>query len=188
MRRQTVLLLLLVFIALAAATYWQNRQSSQVAPTPQIQFERVFPDLKVLDIGAIRLQDPTTNATFTLSRGEGGEWQALDVEGELNTETATLIARTMVLFPYEYTLPMPADDDLAAYGFNPNGNLLIQIVQINGEAHAVAIGRLTPSAASYYAVVDDREELYVIDRAPVEFLRVALREASRHQPTATPGA
>ncbi len=176
--RGSLLLLVAVFLGLAIITLLQSRSLSPEAATataaPTGTFERVFPDMAVLDIQAIRLEDPATRATFTISRAQNGLWSAPGSQRTLDADVATAIARTVVLLPYEISLPLTEDSDLSTYGFRPNPRLYIQVLLHNGTTHIVAVGALTPSQASYYAVVDERSALYLLEAHAVAFLMTTL--------------
>ncbi len=168
-----VIILLMVFVALAAFLAAQNAQQSSAPPTSQAQqvlSQRIFPDLQINDIQAIRLRSPETGDSFVISRGGDGAWTAPDSSGTLNTTEADNIARTMVLLPYSRTLTVSPGDDLAPYGFTPEGILSVEIIQTDGASHAVAVGYRNPTATGYYGLIDDRPDLYLLDRGAVDFL------------------
>jgi hypothetical protein len=167
-----------LFIALAIVLAYQNSRPTvqPSAPTPGISSARVFPDLTLDGIRGIRLRSPETGAMFALSRGTDGVWTAPGSAGTLDLVGADGIARTMVLLPYNASLPVPDGADMAAYGFTPEGVLSIEILLTDGGAHAVAVGYRTPTEDTYYALVDDRPDLYLVERAAVDFLILALRE------------
>jgi hypothetical protein len=181
MKRRTVFGLLVLFVALAVIATLQMRPPAQLS-LAEIQatatmlgtpiFSRVYPDMAVLDIQAIRLREPNLNQEFVISRGTDGQWTAPDAAADesLDTDAASNIARTVVLLYYERTLPLDSSVKLADYGFNPNGNLSIEVLLKNGDGHVVAIGTLLASQAVYYALVDDRQEIYLLERAPVDYL------------------
>jgi hypothetical protein len=81
----------------------------------------------------------------------------------------------MALLPY-VGIVTAADADITLYGFQPEGILSLEIALADGATHAVAIGYRTPTASGYYAFVDDRPELYILDRAPIDYLISQLRE------------
>jgi hypothetical protein len=170
--RRTLLVFIVIFAALMIVAYLQTRLAptplATTVPTPFL--ERVFPELAVLDIQAIRLEDPNDGRVFTINRAANGEWTAPDSEGVLDAESATLIARTIALLPYQRTLGTTDDTDLAQFGFDPNGQLFIQVLRTDGSANIIAIGGLTPSQVAYYALVDEREGLYLIESGPIRFL------------------
>jgi hypothetical protein len=175
---RTLLILLAVFIALAIVLAYQMSRPMlpATAPTPGVSGARVFPDLTLQGIQGIRLRSPETGATFALSRGADGAWTAPGSVGMLDPRGADGIARTMVLLPYNATLTPPPDIDMATYGFTPEGVLSIEILLTDGGAHAVAVGYRTPTEDTYYALVDDRPDVYLLERAAVDFLILALRE------------
>lgn len=168
-----LLVLVVVFIVLAAIIALQNAQPA--APTTtQTCNTCVFPSLQLGAIQAIRLRSPETGQTLSLARAEDGSWTAPDSAGALDAAQAELIARTMVLLPFSRTLPLGANDDKTAYGFTPEGILAIEIIESN-ITHAVAVGYRTPTEENYYALVDNRADLYLLERAPVDFLIAQLR-------------
>lgn len=175
-RRTGLIILLVIFGVLGLLTFLQQRQEPQVVvPTGAVPFYRVFPDLAVLDIGGIRVRSPENDQSFTLARGEDGTWQAPGSEGTLDTEIASDIARTMALLPY-IAIVTAADADTTLYGFQPEGILSLEIALSDGTNHVVAIGYRTPTETGYYAFVDERPELYILDRAPIDYLISQLRE------------
>ena len=163
---------MVIFAALLVVAYLQMRAAPPppAAPVPTPFLERVFPELAVLDIQAIRLEDPNGGSVFTISRAANGEWTALDTEGVLHAESATLMARTIALLPYQRVIEVNDDNDLTEFGFDPNGQLFIQVLRTDGSANIIAIGGLTASQVAYYALVDEREGLYLIESGPVRFL------------------
>jgi hypothetical protein len=150
---------------------------SKPTPDPFGGMPRVLTDFTVLDIQAIRIGSPLTGDELLLSRAEDGRWTAPDAEGELDGETATLIARTMVLLPYLETIHIKDDTVLADFGFvsqNPLA-LTVEVLLVDGTTHAVFFGGLTPLQDAFYMIVDDRNEIYLVMPQAVEFLRLQLR-------------
>lgn len=141
-----------------------------VSPVPTGMLLRIFPELAVTDIQAIRLEDPANNLSFTISRGPNGAWTAPEQAGTLDTSAASAIARTFVLLPYARSINITSDTDFNAYDFGTTPRLLFQLILSDRTGHAVAIGGLTPDGTAYYALVDERDEIYLIERGPVDFL------------------
>ncbi|MCL4250253.1 MAG: hypothetical protein KJ065_19040 [Anaerolineae bacterium] len=170
--RRTLLLLAAIFGVLLVATLLRDRSSDQVeAPTlNDLPFERVFPALADGDIQAIRLQDLADNSFLTLVRDETGQWTAPDLPGVLDQEIAALIVRTVVILPVQGIFSLAGNPDLADYGFNPDGNLLIQIVLANGTQHGIVVGGISPSGNGVYALVDSQPSMYLLERAAIAFL------------------
>jgi hypothetical protein len=173
--RRTLLLLIVVLFVLIAVATLQTQQMTTSEPTPSVSYLRVFPELAVLDIGALRLHEPTSGATFDLVRGEEGAWTSPSHAGELDAEAASSIARTLVLLPYSRTIPLPDTFDLRDYGLAPNGSLMIQVLTTEGDAHVIAVGGLAPSQAAYYALVDELPDLFVLERPAVDYLITQVR-------------
>lgn len=173
-RRSGMIILVLLFGGLAVFTLIQGKPAPEPPLTPITPFFRVFPDLAVLDIAAIRLRSPETGKTFTLARQVDGSWQAPESTGTLDDSAAAAIARTMVLLPYVNTTVLGSD--LTTYGFQPEGVLSLEIGLVNNQSHVVAVGYRTPTNDGYYALVDDRPELYILDRAAIDYLIKELRD------------
>lgn len=168
MNRRTLLILGLVFGVLLAVTLVQNQLANQAAPTQDFQLLRIFPEMAVLDIQAIQLRTPDGNRSFTISRAEDGTWTAPGAEGTLNAEAASNIARSIVLMPYQRTVQ--ASGNLTEYGFQNGGILFIQALLANGEEHIVAVGGLTATGDTYYTLVDERPEVYLVERGAIDYL------------------
>ncbi len=191
--RRTLLILGVLFAALLIVVVWQG--AGGIVPLPQFRAEptptdelsadlltlpRVLTDFRVLDIQAIRIGNPNTNEEVLLARGEDGTWQlpeAVDGADTLDTENATLVARTLVLLPYTQTISIAEDTELAQFGFvrqNP-GALTVEVLLADGTAHALFFGGLTPQSDAIYTAVDDRDVIYLVEPRAVEFLRFQLR-------------
>ncbi len=172
---RTLIILVVIFIGLLIALYLQANPPSgaSATPTPNIlAFERIFPDLEVLDIVAIQLRDPSTQEDFTIARRiEDSQWTAPAYPDDvLDVEAATLIARTLVLMPYRRSFEITEDTDLTQFGFDPDADFYIQFIMVDGEQHSIAIGEPTFDGPTFYTLVDDRPIIYLIERAPIDFL------------------
>lgn len=169
-----LILLGIVFVAmiglLTVQQREQERQAAQPTPFPTPHLFRVFPDLEVLQIQAVQLAAPGFGRTFTMSRAEDGTWQGVGMDGTLDTQMATAIARTLALLPYRQRFDIDDNTDLRQFGFRPTGDLLIQFITVFGDEHVVAIGEPSFEGPTFYALVDDRPQVYLLDRAPIDFL------------------
>jgi hypothetical protein len=175
--RATLMTLGVVFVGLIALTIWQTNRdqaTAEPAPAPTGTFQRVYPEMAVLDIQAIRLEHPGSGDSFTISRAPDGTWTAPGTAGNLDAEEASNIAKTVVLLPYERTLPLTDDTDLGSFGFEPGARLLVSVLLNNQEQHGLAVGNLTPTREDYYTLIDEREALYLIKRGAIDFLIVNL--------------
>lgn len=177
--RRGLVVLLVIFMGLVGVYLLQQSQIDQavdtaLAPTPTIDIQDflLFPETSVVDIVAVTLREPNTNATFTIVRAADGTWTAPDETGTLDADAATLVARTIVLTPFERVIEVPDDAsaDYSQYGFRPNGELFIQFLLTDETAHVVAVGGLTGDRAFYYALVDERPGVYLVPRGPIDFL------------------
>ncbi|MGQ9907556.1 MAG: hypothetical protein ACUVS2_01855 [Candidatus Flexifilum sp.] len=182
--RVTLIVLGAIFIVLVALTLLQSGQPpARQRPTPRPLY-LVYDDLPVLDMLAIRLRVPDGDAGLTLTRADDGTWMRPD-GGWIDADTATAIARTIALLPYLRTIE-PESDDLSAFGFLPRGIFSIEVVLVDGSARAIEIGDLARSNDGYFAVVDDRREIYLLQRAAVDFLIQQYQRRDDPPPTATP--
>ncbi len=133
--------------------------------------ERIFPDLSAIEVQAINLYDPNASTVMTLSLGTDGRWMEEGTGTVVDPQAVNRLAQTIVMLAYTQVTPLEADDDLAAYGFAPSGRLYVEFIELDGTNHAVAFGDLLPERDDgYYALVDDRQELYVIPRGAADFL------------------
>lgn len=185
MNRRTLLILLVTFVALVIITLIQSAPPAAPQtpdePTPIIlntetfPYLRVYPDIAVSDIQAIRLRDPATNETFSISRTADGNWSSTDQAGQVDANAASVLEKTIVLLPYQRTLPITASTQMDEYGFQPNGQLFVEIVLNDNSGHVVAIGGLTTTGRNYYALVDERPEIYLLERGAVDYLIATYR-------------
>ncbi len=193
MNRRTLFILLITFVALVVIALFQTRKSSapgsEVTLDPSIQpttnaaqFLSAYSlmgktlGMTVEDISAIRLRDPDTKKTFTISRDSNGTWTAPDSPGKLDLTVASNIAKTVVLLPYESTIEVKPDTPLADFGFQPDGIFAIEIILRTNITHAIVIGNLNPDGVSYYGLADDKKVIYVMERRAIDFLLVNLNK------------
>jgi hypothetical protein len=162
-----LIVLVVVFVGLLAVLIIQGRQAST---TQEFPFERVFDEFSESDIMVVRLHDPHSESAFTLSRGSDGRWTSPDHVGEVDQEIATLIARTIITLPYDNALPITEETDLTEYGFAEIGVFAVDVILTNGNSHGLLIGSLAPSNTVYYALADDRNEIYPVYRGAIDYL------------------
>ncbi|MAS34671.1 MAG: hypothetical protein CL610_11735 [Anaerolineaceae bacterium] len=176
------MILLVIFIALVIVVASTGNPDVVVTPVlmptatattvlDQGTLLRVFPELRTLDIQAMRLEDLDNGLQLTLVRDEEGLWTAPDLDGELDEEAVSNIARTFVLFPYGRSMNIVEETNFEAYGLAPAPHLLFQILRTDGESHVVAVGDLTNTEANYFTLVDERDEIFLVERGPVDFLK-----------------
>jgi hypothetical protein len=178
--RRTMLILVGLFAVLLLIALLQNGANPPPTPTsaptetavpalPTGTLLRVFPDMAVLDIQAVRLENPNSDETFTINRDADGNWASPD-DDQFDPDTASDIARTLVLLPYGRSINVISTTNLEDYGFNPNGQFFISIIMKNGEGHVLAIGKLSESEPIYYMLLDERDEIFEVERGPIEYL------------------
>ncbi|MEQ8677610.1 MAG: DUF4340 domain-containing protein [Aggregatilineales bacterium] len=172
MRNRGLLVLFGVFLLLAALLVLQDRGTiggGNNTAIPTAFLLRVFPEMAVLDIQAIRLQNPASGQTLSLARDDFGNWESFEYSEALDQNLATTIARSVVLLPYTRTINLSEDTDIAQYGFD-SPQFLLSVQMVNGESHVVLVGDPLQTGPEFYALVDDREQLYVIQRSPIDYL------------------
>jgi len=169
--RRTIVIFAVIFVVLAVIALLPTQPAA--APESPYAANRVFVNIGEELIQAIRLRNPSGVETFTLNRALDGTWTVPDSTGTLNVYVAELIARTMVLLPYSNTIQ--PESDLSVYGFVPTAGLGVEFVLNDGTTHAVVVGFRNPTETGYYAVVDNRQEIYILERAAVDFLISVLR-------------
>jgi hypothetical protein len=131
--------------------------------------------MTVLDIQAIRLRDPQSDKSFVISRDANGNWTAPGSEGSLDTNAASNIAKTVVLMPYKQSVALETNPDLTQYGFQPNASLLVDILlSSTSDGHVIAVGGLSPDGLEYYVLVDDKPQVFLIERGAVDYLKTQL--------------
>lgn len=178
--RRFLVILLMIFLLLAAALALQENSSRNVQPTPQStpQLRRIFPDLAVLDIIALRVQDRITGETFTIARDIDGTWLAQSVDQEttqpLEENAGTNLVRSFVLLGHVQTIELTEERALAEFGFRSDAQMYITAITADNIQHAVAVGDPLQTGPYYYVIIDDRPEIYVVDRAAIDYLAAVL--------------
>lgn len=178
----TLLALLVIFIVLAVLVIIQEpRTPSALEPTPQPTDQtkgfgenRVYINLDGDAIQAIRLLDPHSGQSVTFARNPIRFWTAPFIENVTLDQTVMgYIERTLELMPYAHQF-IPQAERLTEYGFLPDGRHYFSVLftMDDGTIHTIAIGNPTEygGRAVYYAVVDEREEMYLIYREPIDYL------------------
>ena len=170
-RNRSLLLLAIVFVAAAALLAIQRTQQNAVEPTTtDVLYFHVFPSLTATDIQAIRLRSPETGDSFTIARTTDGSWATPNGSTTVDATVADNIAKTLEQLPYSRTLPLNDGDSLQIYGFAPEGVLSIEFVLSDDTSHAIAVGYRTPMDDGYYALIDDRTDLYLLSRPAIDYL------------------
>lgn len=186
----TLIVLLLIAAGMAALLIMQETEDtspqsiSLPTSTPIPDAQLVFPEINASDIQAIRLEDPNTDYTLTIARADEGDWQFLDRDYEPDQTVGDQLALTLANLPYYDTFA--SEGDLTQYGFLPTGSLMfIQFVLFNGTEHFLIIGNPVSEEAdqdpgrtnTFYTIVDERPEIYLVSRPAVAFLIVQLQNS-----------
>lgn len=179
MNRRTLLVLAVLFVVLGIIAFLQSQQGPPPAFDSQATLESYLwmgqtLNMSPEDIAAIRLRAPLENKTFALSRSVDGSWS---IPGDPKTVDQTIavgIAKTVTLLPYRETVTISPSTRLQDFGFNPEGNLAIEIVLLNGKTHAIAIGDFTSDQLAYYALADSLPMVFLLERGAIDYLRQQL--------------
>jgi hypothetical protein len=130
---------------------------------------RAFPGLNADDIKAFSLLDPDAGVSLTFAR-EDMLWRLAEFDELVDAQAVEPLALTVAIMPYLQTVPDIPPENYAEYGLNEETGLLLSIVMMNEEEHALIIGNSTSDGKGHYALVDDRSEVYILDARPVAFL------------------
>ncbi len=177
MKQRPLLILLVVFVALLIVAYWQIQPGPA---TTNAEFVANLPYLgkdlnySLSDIVAVRLRDPRNEQVFVLGKDASGSLEAPLHQGSLNQAQASNILKSVVVLLYNNTIPITETTRLEDFGFAPEGILAIEILLADGQGHGISVGNQTPTGDGYYALVDNRPQIYVLERGVVEYLHFQL--------------
>ncbi len=177
MNRRTLLFLIIGFTVLIVIALLQAQPGAVFRPEATLSAYRIMGqelNMTAADLLGVRLRDLVGGGVLTLRRDSAGEWM-IDGQESSDPDTASNIVKTVVLLPFQSTIPIDSKTNLADFGFTPQGILSIELVQQDGGTHAIAIGDLTAARSAYYAVVDTLTQIYVLERAAVDYLIVQFR-------------
>ena len=170
--------LLIGFVVMAVLVVVSGeRDSLPFLPTaaPATPVPQVFSTVNYDDIGAVRLEDPNSGRAITYALGQDGRWSSPDLAGQsLDQDEIRLMLRTIDVLPYERSFDIEEDTDLTQYGFQANTSyFFVQFVTVDDEDHFVVIGNpVDPdiNPPTFYALIDNRPEVYLIEGGPIFFL------------------
>lgn len=174
-----VVILGVVMIAGALQSVLMNRPSSE-APVNQDEatINRVFDGWGANNVFAIQIYDPVAQVGLTITRNNEDLWQLVEFSGLLTQEEGDLAAASMAYFPQVRTLEEIEPDNYADFGLTQDDlTMLVSVILKDGSEHSVAVGDLTAAGDSFYALVDERPNLYIIEAGPVAFYTQLLRRA-----------
>ena len=180
----TALWMILVLVGLIGIATWQrlpaNAQPTATLTADPRDVQTVFRHLTPDRIQALRIDDPSSDRDLILeSNGQGG-WRLVGVADPtaIDPIVAHNIAKTVAFIPYVEILPSGDDVELVNFGLTAETFWLqIQVILTTMETRNIVVGRLVPGEQNgYYALVDDRPEIYILNRGAVDFLVVYLRE------------
>ncbi len=112
---------------------------------------------------------------YTILRDSAGNWKFSEVEGyELNPELlATLRTNTRYLLAVEY---VDGADLSNPEKFGLTGEIFFEVSFGDGGKYKVIVGDKTPDNGGYYAMLDGREALYVLDSGLENSVFLTLRD------------
>lgn len=177
------LLVILGVLVAVAALQSASLAAPRTAPTAtadprdvQTVFRHITPEV----IHALRIDDPRSERDLILENDGQGSWRLVGVPNPtaLDPVVAANIAKTVAFIPYVQILPPEDARDLAHFGLTSETFWLqIQVILTTMETRNIVVGHLVPgSRDGYYALVDERAEVYVLNRGAVDYLAVYLRQ------------
>lgn len=180
-RNSLLLVLLIVFVALVIITTLQTQSepAPDISATQTSEERTVFDNFTLEDIYSVQIRIPGTTGVFTILRveGDGMFWESVEYGLNIDQNIATAIARTTILMPYQRVVDDIPTARYAEFSLTPGSALmLISIILEDNQQHSLVVGALTPDNSGHYAIVDEREGTYIIDRAPIAFLAAFMRD------------
>ena len=179
--RKTLYSLMGLFASLGVLVFLQTRiltppsPTSNPASTPIVSLIRLYdwsPDalqalsLEVRDIAPLQLQR------------QGELWISPLSDQSINQQAVQDVAFTLSELPVIDVFDGIEPDRYGEFGLSRVDYLMIiQLVLQDGTPHALIVGQRTSDEQGYYAIVDDRPQVYVLGRGAIEFLAFAVRSA-----------
>jgi hypothetical protein len=175
-----VLFMLLLGVALAQTINLNNAFNVSLTPTlDQRIINSLFRDWNDDNVIAVRLDDPLNDIDMVINRISDTEWQ---LQGEaveqINQETLDLIVKTVAYIPFTDILRDIPDTNLSNFALTEDLIWLqIQVILDNNDTHVIALGARVPMVdGGYYALVDDRQEVFVLNRGAVDYLALNFQQ------------
>jgi len=171
----------LCLVVLVAVALWQGApRPAPPTPTPTADLRdifTVFEGIASADIQALRVDDPQSDRDLILERTPDGQWRLAGYDDDtLDQLIAENIARTVAFMPFVEVVPALPLERYADYGLTPEMFWLqIQAILKDGRELTIGIGAAAAiPEGGYFAVVDDRPDVYVLNRGAVDFLYIYL--------------
>jgi len=128
-------------------------------------------------IQSMQVEAVQDGSTMTLVRTTEG-WQMVEIDQAIDQDVAESLATTAAILPYVQQIQNADETAFASYGLTTETlQILIKVILEDGTQHGVAVGYPTADGFGFYAVVDEREAVYVVPREPINFLAVYLRQS-----------
>lgn len=188
-QKRTLFLLILILAIVISIGLIQGIQPADQKPTPTFdtdemaqaqlrQINQIFPDVQLEDVFAINILDPVADLALTLTRTEDDLWTVIEVPNLLAQNDADAVAWTMANLPYINRLAAIEQNQVVELGLTEDdATLLLSVILKDNTQHVIAVGDLDPTASGFYALVDDRPELYLLDGEAIAYLVYWLRQA-----------
>jgi len=175
-QKRLTLLFVLVFAALALLVFWPSAGEALPATPPPgavaVEYVYDWPPEDVLGL----VLDVRGLPALEL-RQQVGTWFSPSAQVLVDQTAAEGLVRTLAELPSLGKLEDVTPERYAEFGLSRQDlQMLIQIVRLDGTPHALVIGNRTTDDRAYYALVDDRPEVYLVLRGAVEYLAFAAKE------------
>jgi hypothetical protein len=175
--------MLIIFLGLVAVALWQTNRQTPLdnnipATRDPLRESAIFSGWAATDIQALRIDDPFSERDVALARNPDGSWLVGDGGVTVDQTIADNVAKTVAFMPYTDIIAGLPASEFVNYGLSVESIWLqIQVILTNNEQHVIAIGGRVPVAdGGYYALVDERTEVFVLNRGAVDYLGIFLQQ------------
>jgi hypothetical protein len=175
-----VLFMVLLGVALAQTISLNNTFNASLTPTlDQRIVNSLFREWNEDNVVAVRLDDPINDIDMVINRVNTTQWQ---LQGEaveqINQETLNLIVKTVAYIPFTDILTDIPDTNLSNFALTEDLIWLqIQVILDNNDTHVIALGARVPTVdGGYYALVDERSEVFVLNRGAIDYLALNFQQ------------
>lgn len=137
---------------------------------------RIFTDFESNAIQALSILDPYTGATFSVVHTSDEQWESPEFGQVVTSEIIQQLTFSVAVLPFLQTLEQIPSENYPEFGLTQaDAYLVISIILRNGVQHGIVIGDVTADGLGHYALVDERDTLYVLDARPIAFIVQILR-------------
>lgn len=194
MKRNSLFILMGMFLALVVVAAWQTSRVSPPLPAPtlvsaQDNPNRLFPAVTLEDIQAFSIRDPLTGATLSFQRDVSDEWESLEFGVTPDEATVDRLAFTIAVLPSIGVIEDINVEQYPDYGLTQtDAFLVIILISKSGEQRTLLLGDVTLDGLGHYALVDEQMSVSVVDARPVAYIVTTLQGVYSPTPVPIPTA